>query len=184
MTKLKTIELKDAKPESQELLKTVEKKFGFIPQLMLKLADSPVVLQAYLSLADLMNHSLFSPVEQQAILLAVSVENQCDYCVAAHSLIADKMASMPATHLESLRSGMDLADSKLNELVKFTREIVQNRGVVNADSLDDFFKAGYNNQHVLEVLLGVTMKTLSNYTNHLGHTEVDPAFSLYKWTKK
>ena len=173
----------NAKPESADILSGVEKKFGFIPNLMSVFADSPPALQAYLQLSDLISKSSFNPVEQQAILLAVSYENKCDYCVAAHSMMAAKMAGMPEEKLNAIRTGSAIDDRKINELVQFTKEVVEKRGFVSKDSIRRFQEVGYTNQHILEVILGVAMKTLSNYTNHIAETPLDPAFNEFKWNK-
>ncbi len=184
MANLKITKKENAKPESADLLAGVEKKYGFIPNLMGVFADSPSALQAYLSLSDLVSKSSFTPEEQQALLLAVSYENNCDYCVAAHSMMASKMAGMPSDRLEAIRTGNQVQDKKINELVRFTKSVVSARGNLSKESVVQFQSAGYTNQHVLEVILGVAMKTLSNYTNHIAETPLDPAFADYKWTKK
>lgn len=184
MGSLKLTKKENAKPASADLLAEVEKKFGFIPNLMSVFADSPAALQAYLALSDLVGKSSFSPEEQQAILLATSYENNCDYCMAAHSMVAAKMAGMPIDRLDAIRAGTRISDKKIDQLVKFTKEVVANRGNISKEAISQFQSVGYNNQHILEVVLGVAMKTLSNYTNHIAETPLDPAFSDFKWNKK
>jgi alkylhydroperoxidase family enzyme len=164
MPSLKITNKLDAKPDSAPLLEMVEQKYGFIPNLMSVFADSPSTLQAYLTLSELVGKSAFTPEEQQAILISASIENECEYCVA-------------------IRNGKTIENKKMNELVKFTRLIVSKRGFVDGVSVSNFIDAGYSNQHVLEVILGVTMKTLSNYTNHLAETPLDPAFLDFSWSK-
>ncbi|PIU01022.1 MAG: carboxymuconolactone decarboxylase [Bdellovibrionales bacterium CG10_big_fil_rev_8_21_14_0_10_45_34] len=183
MGNLKLTKKEEAKPQAAEILGSIEKKYGFIPNLMSVLADSPATLQAYVQLSELVSKSAFNPEEQQAILLATSYENGCDYCVAAHSMMSVKMAGMASEKLNAIRSGEPIQDAKLNELVTFTREVVSKRGMVKSESVSRFISAGFTNQHVLEVLLGVAMKTLSNYANHLAETPLDPAFAEFKWKK-
>lgn len=173
----------NVKPASADILLGVEKKFGFVPNLMSVFADSPSALQAYLQLSDLVSKSSFSPEEQQALLLAVSYENGCDYCVAAHSMMASKMVGMSEEKLNAIRTGSVVNDKKIDALVKFTKEVVEKRGFVSQDSIQRFLGVGYTNQHILEVILGVAMKTLSNYTNHIAETPLDPAFAEFKWIK-
>lgn len=184
MGTLPLIEKSSAKPEAVAILDQVEKKYGFVPNLMKVFAGSPLALQAYVSLGELVAKSSFSPEEQQAILLAVSVENGCDYCVAAHSMIAEKMAGMPKDRLDALRDKAIINDKKINELVQFTKEVVAERGFVGKETIKRFLGVGYNEQHVLEVLLCVAMKTLSNYTNHIAETPVDQPFLDYKWNRQ
>jgi len=183
MGNLKLTKKENAKPEAADLLAGVEKKFGFVPNLMSVFADSPTTLQAYLILSELVGKGSFNPEEQQAILLAASYENNCDYCMAAHSLIASKMVGMASDKLNAIRTGTNTSDKKIDQLVKFTKEIVSNRGNVSQEAITQFLSVGYTNQHILEVVLGVTMKTLSNYVNHIAKTPVDENFAAFKWSK-
>ena len=184
MSHLKAIDKSEAKSESATLLAEVEKKFGFVPNLMGVLAHSPEALKAYLTLSELVGKTTFSAEEQQAILLAVSVENQCDYCVAAHSMVATKMAGMPEKHLTAIRDRKSVDNTRLNALVDFTKEVVRTKGFVSEESVNRFFDMGFNSQNLLEILLCVSMKTLSNYTNHIAHTSLDIPFAEFAWGKK
>ncbi|GAB4421563.1 MAG: carboxymuconolactone decarboxylase family protein [Bacteriovoracaceae bacterium] len=166
----------NAQPEAQVLLDQVQKNYGFTPNLMSTFANSPATMKAYLTLGDLMSKTSFTSEEQQAVLLAASVENKCDYCVAAHSMMAVKMAGMSPETLNSLVKGENIANSKIDILVRLTKEIVKSRGFASESIVKDFLNAGYKQQHILEVILGVAMKTLSNYTNHLAETEIDEQF--------
>ena len=183
MSHLKVFKKEEAKAESAALLNEVEKKYGFIPNLMGVLAESPVALKAYLELSNLVGQSSFSPEEQQAILLAVSIDNNCDYCVAAHSMVAAKMAGMSPDRLNSLREGKHLDNKKLDALVEFTRAVVSMRGFAGTKAVSQFLDAGFSKQQLLEVLVCVAMKTLSNYTNHIAETPLDLPFAEFKWSR-
>jgi uncharacterized peroxidase-related enzyme len=157
------------------------KKYGFVPNLHGGLAEAPAALKAYIELTALFDQTSFSPTEQQVILLAISAENHCTYCVAAHSMIAKQMVKADPAIVEALRNGKPLPDSKLEALASFTRAIVKNRGVVCAQTLDKFIAAGFSRAQVLDVVLGVAFKTLSNYTNHIINTPLDTAFQSEAW---
>jgi AhpD family alkylhydroperoxidase len=122
-----------------------------------------------------------SPIEQQAILIAVSVENSCKYCVAAHSAVDKNFAKADQGIVDALRSGGILPNAKLNSLIEFTREVVRARGFVPEEKLALFLQSGYSNDNVLEVIVGVAQKTLSNYTNHLAKISLDEQFASEKW---
>lgn len=108
--------------------------------------------------------------------------NRCTYCVAAHSFIARNMVKLPADTITALRSSDTLPDAKLNALAAFIRAVVRERGwVADSHELKNFFAASYTQQQVLEVVLGVSMKTLSNYINHLTDTPLDAAFADEAW---
>lgn len=182
MKEFSVLSTEEAVQGSRDALGEAKKKYGFVPNLYGVLAHSPSAVKAYISLADLFSHTQFSPTEQQVVLLTASFENGCDYCMAAHSAVA-KMVGVPADVLSALRSGTRLPDVKLERLREFTQKVVQSRGVVSEADLESFFSAGFGQQHVLDVILGVTMKTLSNYTNHIAETPLDPAFQAQRWQK-
>ncbi|MGZ8239756.1 MAG: carboxymuconolactone decarboxylase family protein [Methylobacter sp.] len=166
---------------AQPLLEGSLKKYGFVPNLHGGLAEAPAALQAYIELTALFDKTLLSPAERQVVLLAASVENQCTYCVAAHSMIAKQMVKTDAANVEALRKQQSLPDPKLDALAAFTRAVVKQRGRVCGKTLDNFITAGYSRAQVLEVVLGVAFKTLSNYTNHLIDTPLDSAFQAESW---
>ncbi len=164
------------------ILEAANKGLGFIPNLYAHLAEAPVALEAYKQLGALLEKSSLTPEEQQVVLITVSTENRCEYCVAAHSFIARNMVKVDGARIDALRGQSCLQDAKLNALVAFTRAVVHERGqVVGGQELIDFLGAGYTQQNALEVLLGVAMKTLSNYTNHLTDTPLDAAFAGEVW---
>lgn len=172
----------DTAPDgAEEALQQAEDKFGFVPNLIGHLAEAPNAARAYVTLDRLFGESTLTPVEQQVVLLSVAFENRCRYCVAAHTAGA-RMAEAPEDVIEALRSGRELPDSKLDALSSFTRAVVRDRGWVGEEELSRFLDAGFTRRNVLEVLLGVTQKTLSNYTNHLVDTELDPALGQFAWS--
>lgn len=178
---LPLVERNNAKPEAQDLLLGVEKAFGFTPNLMKVFASSPATLKAYLTLSEIFSKSTLTPTEQQLALLAVSFENACTYCVAAHSMIAKKMAGVDSLDLNALREGKSLPNKKHDSLVRFTKELVKKRGNVSDSDIADFKSAGYGDEQVLELILAASFKTLSNYANHIAKTPIDSAFAEYKW---
>ncbi|MCL5744160.1 MAG: carboxymuconolactone decarboxylase family protein [Acidobacteria bacterium] len=182
MNKIEVLALEQAPEGSRELLTQVKGKFGFVPNFFGILAHAPAALNAYMSLSNLFSGSSLSPVEQQVVLLTVSFENDCHYCMAAHSTGA-RMAGISAEVLSALQSGAPLPEAKLEALHEFTRKMVQSRGWIGDSDLRSFTSAGYGEQQVLEVILGIAMKTLSNYTNHIANPPLDRAFQSQEWRK-
>jgi len=168
----------EAPEGSRPLLRKAEDAFGFAPNLTRVLAGAPTALEAYLTIGGIFDRTSFSPREQQTVLLSVSFENGCGYCVAAHSAIGH-MKGLTPEEVAALRSGNALADPRLEALSRFTRAVVRERGWPSGDEVRAFFSAGFDRGNVLEVLVGVAMKTLSNYTNHLADTPLDGAFAAF-----
>jgi alkylhydroperoxidase family enzyme len=96
-------------------------------------------------------------------------------------MIAKHMIKADAAIVDRLRKRQTLSDHKLEALAAFTRAVVKNRGMVCGSALDQFLTAGYTNAQVLEVVLGVAMKTLSNYTHHIIDVPLDAAFQAEVW---
>jgi uncharacterized peroxidase-related enzyme len=161
---------------SRPLLEKVKKAFGFIPNLFAAFSNSPTLLEGYLGLDATYSRATLSPAERQLVLLTASVVNECAYCTAAHSTVAKGMLKVPAAVVTAVRAGQPVADAKLDALVNLTRELVLGRGHVATATLQSFLNAGYRNDQIGEVLIGVALKTLSNYTHHLSPVEIDSAF--------
>lgn len=170
-----------APDDAQEALRTAKEGFGFVPNLIGIMAEAPTVAKGYLALHENVSASSLSPVEQQIVLLTVSFENGCDYCMAAHSG-GGKQAGMDDATLDALRVGKAIPDARQEALRRFTRAVVRERGWVDDTDVEAFLDAGYERRQLLEVILGVTMKTLSNYVNHIAETPLDAPLSDFAWS--
>jgi uncharacterized peroxidase-related enzyme len=172
---------KQTAPETAKpILDAVEKAYGMTPNLHRKMAESPALLEGYWQLSQVFSSSSLTPIEQQVVLIAASVINNCTYCVAAHSVLAD-MVDTPAEVTEALRTGDVIPDTRLQALRKFSQSVVITRGWVHESEVDVLLAEGFTREQVLDVILGVGLKTLSNYTNHLVTTELDTAFQGRSW---
>ncbi len=178
-----TVHTVDTAPAAaRETLAGAKKAFGFVPNLLAVMAEAPALLAAYRSLSDLFDQTSFNPSERQVVLLAASYENDCGYCVAAHSAIAG-MQKVPAEVIQAIRAGKRIADAKLEALRRFTAVVVASRGWPEEAEMAAFLATGYSRAQVLEVVLGVGMKTLSNYSNHIAEIPLDQAFAPTAWVK-
>ena len=139
-------------------------------------ANSAVLLEGYLGLEGAFDKGTLTPVERSFVLLAASVENNCSYCTAAHSTVLKAFLHVPSEVVSAVRSNLPLTDPKLNSLATLTREIVSKRGHVEAQTIENFLAAGSRKEQILEVLIGVALKTMSNYLDHISPTDLDQAF--------
>ena len=168
--------VESAPEKSRAILQNVGKKFGFIPNLLATFANNSSLLEGYLALEGVLEKGSFTPIERQLILLAASVQNSCRYCTAAHGTILKGSLHVPPDVVSAVRSNLPLPDPKLNALVTLTKEIVSERGHVRAQTIETFLSAGYAKEQILEVLIGVALKTMSNYADHISPNELDAAF--------
>lgn len=156
------------------------KKFGMVPNLIRTMCTSPQLAEAYLTLSALFEQTSLSVADRHVILLTVSGRHDCRYCMAAHSVTAD-MNQVPAEVTDALRDNRPLPDERLEALRRFTLAMVEQRGWTRPEQVDAFLAADFTPQQALEVVLGVGLKTLSNYTNHIAGTPLDDAFAGRAW---
>ena len=157
--------------KTQELLKAVEKKMGMVPNMISTMANSPAVVKAYLGFAQAMAGSSLSPALQQRISLAVSEADQCNYCLSAHSFLGSK-AGLSDSDLLDARHGM-ASDDKTNGAVVFARKIVDNRGHVSDEDVEEVRRAGYTDGEIAEIIANVALTIFTNYFNNIVGTKVD-----------
>ena len=160
---------------SKPLLENIQKSLAFIPNLMATFANNPIVLQGYLALECVFERGSFTPTERQIILLATSVENDCSYCTAAHSTIAQSFLHTSSDVVAAVLNGQPVPDARLNALVALVTEVVRERGNVKDKTLEKFIAVGYKKEQVMELLLGIALKTISNYLDHICLTTIDQA---------
>jgi alkylhydroperoxidase family enzyme len=176
-----TIHTVDTAPEgSKAMLEGAKKQMGMVPNLFGVLAESPSTLQAYQQLHQAFLDTSFNPEELTVVWQTINVEHECGYCVPAHTGIAHSMKVDPAL-TEALRNKAAMPNAKLQALQDATLSIVRNRGNISEAELVAFYAAGYGQQQVLEIILGLSQKVISNYTNHVAKTPVDDAFKKFTW---
>lgn len=174
--------IETAPAAAKDILASAKKSLGFVPNLFGVMAEAPALLNAYTTLSGIFDQTSLDATERQVVLLATSYENNCSYCIAAHSIIAG-MQKVPVDVISALRDGRPIADPKLESLRHFTIAVVKSRGWPSEVDTQAFLSAGYGRQQVLEVVLGIGMKTLSNYANHVAGTPLDQLFAPAAWTK-
>jgi len=183
MSTLKVHTIESAPQESKSSLEASVKSFGMLPNLHGVLAGSPGTLEGYKTLHSLFANSSFNEEELTVVWQTLNVEHECHYCVPAHTGIAHMMKVAPEL-TEALRNGEAMPNEKLQALHETTLSIVRNRGRISDAELEKFYAAGYGERQVLEIILGIAQKTISNYTNHIANTAIDEPFQKFEWSKK
>ena len=174
--------LDNADRTARPLLEKAQANLGFVPNMYESMAIAPGVLDTYLhGYALFRNDSGFSPPEQEVVFLAISRENGCDYCMGAHSMLAEKASKVPGDVLTAMREDQPIPDPRLAALDKFTRIMFRTRGLPGKADVEAFLHAGFEEQHILQIILALAVKTLSNYSNHITHPELDDVFSDFAW---
>ena len=182
MKELTLHNLATAPEASKPLLEDSNKAFGMIPNLHAVMAESPGLLEGYKMLHGLFQNSAFDADELTVVWQTINVEHECHYCVPAHTYIANSMKVDPAL-TEALRNRAPMPNEKLQTLHDTTLAIVRNRGRLSEAEKETFYAAGYGTRQLLDIILGLSQKVMSNYVNHIAETPVDAPFEQFAWEK-
>jgi alkylhydroperoxidase family enzyme len=182
MSNFELYNLETAPEASKPLLENSVKGFGMVPNLHAVMAESPGLLEAYQTLHGLALNASFNNEELTVVWQTVNVEHVCHYCVPAHTAIANMM-NVDIAITEALRNQTPLKSTKLETLRDTTLLMIRNRGVIEQGDIDTFYAAGFSKQNLLDIVLILAQKIMSNFTNHLADTPVDEPFKEFTWNK-
>ena len=173
MSRLHTITESDATGITAQLFSAIKGSMGKVPNAYLTIGgNSPDVLGQMLQLNAALHKGSLSARELEAINLAVSEESGCDYCLAAHTLMAKKAGYTDEQTLE-LREARFSGDARIDALVQFVQYLVSTRGTVSADRVASFREAGFSDQQVVETIGAVSAILFTNMVNRVNDTVVD-----------
>jgi len=155
---------------NQAIFDNLQKGLGFVPNLYAYYAKNETALGDYLALQN--RKSTLKAKEREVINLVTSQINGCKYCQSAHTTLG-KMNGFTEDQVIELRKGSASFDSKLDALVKFTASVVENKGNATQESKDTFFEVGYTEANLIDVIIVVGDKVISNYIHNLTGFPID-----------
>lgn len=170
MTKFTVPTRGEVSENNQAIFNNLQKDLGFVPNLYAYYAKNETALADYLALQN--RKSTLKAKEREAINLVTSQINGCAYCLAAHTALG-KMNGFTDGQIIELRKGSALFDKQLDALAKFAASIVSNKGKASEESKQAFFGAGYTEANMIDVVIVIGDKTISNYLHNLTGFEVD-----------
>ena len=171
MPRLKTVEPSDAGPEVASMYQQIEQKIGMVPNILKGMANSPAVLQAYMSFSGALQEASLSSAEHEVVYLNTSEANRCHYCVSAHSTLATSIG-LSADEVVNIRRG-EPSDPKHRALARFTRRMMETKGFVEDADLEAVRDAGYGDQQIAEAIAVIALATFTNLFNHVNETQLD-----------
>lgn len=176
-----TLHTVETAPEkSKSILEQSQKTNGMLPNLHAVMAEAPGLLEGYQVLHKLFMDSSFDAEELTVVWQTINVEHNCTYCVPAHTAIAHSM-KVSNNLIEALRNREAMPTEKLQVLHETTLAMVRERGIVSDDVVQKFYAAGYGQRQLLEIILCLSQKVMSNYTNHVAETPLDETFKKFAW---
>jgi uncharacterized peroxidase-related enzyme len=155
---------------NQAIFDTLQSKLGFVPNLYATFAHSETALGSYLQLQSI--KTSLNLKEREVINLVVSQVNECHYCLAAHTALG-KMAGFSNAQIIDLRKGRAPFDAKLDALAQLVRSIASNRGKADAAALERFFSAGYTQGNLVDAIVVIGDKIITNYLHSTTQVPVD-----------
>lgn len=179
MARMQPIQPDQAEGKLKDLVGQVKKKMGRVPNVLKVMANSQVALGAYLGLSEAVAESVIPLKIREQVALALAQQNECHYCIAAHSAIG-KMAGLKDEEILDARSGKTM-DPKAQVVVDLAKAIVKTSGCVKDEQLEAMRKAGYGDREIAEVVSMVVLNLYTNLFNHVADTEIDfPAVPAFK----
>ncbi|MFD5465718.1 carboxymuconolactone decarboxylase family protein [Kitasatospora sp. NPDC127059] len=154
-----------------ELLERVQKQLGRVPNLYASMAEAPAALEGYLAMRDQLGRGVLRARMREQLALLVAQENDCTYCVSAHSLRGSTMG-LSDEELLATRDASD-TDPHAQALLALARELIRTRGQIGDETRALISAAGVTDAEAGEVVAHVALNTLSNYFNHLARPELD-----------
>jgi len=171
MSRIAPVDSNSADAATAELLSDVKKKLGGVPNIIATMANSPAVAKAYLGFSQALAGGSLPARLREQIALVVGETNRCDYCVAAHTQLG-KGAGL--TEDETLRARRaNPADDQERVALEFARQVVEQRGYVSDEAVEQLREAGYTDGEIAELVANVALNIFTNYFNHVAETEVD-----------
>jgi AhpD family alkylhydroperoxidase len=170
---MKTISVptrEEVSPANQGLFDNLAKAIGKVPNLYAVYAHSENALGTYLGLSNA--KTSLRAKEKEVVNLVVSQVNGCDYCLAAHTAISKMQGFTDEQILEIRRTSISF-DTKLDALAKLAKSITENKGHADAQLLENFYAAGYNEGSLIDVVIVVGDKTITNYIYALTNVPID-----------
>ena len=182
MTEFEIHTAQSAPDRSKTLLEQTKAAFGVVPNLHAVMAEAPGLLEGYLVLHRLFLESSFTDEEKTVVWQSINVEHDCHYCVPSHTGIAKRMG-VDVSVSDALRNETPLPTPRLEALRRFTLQMVRERGSAGDRQVEAFLAAGFTSRQVLEVVLAISQKVMSNYTNKLANTPIEPYFEQFAWQR-
>jgi uncharacterized peroxidase-related enzyme len=172
MRRLTALNPEEVTGKTKDLFNAVQAKLGVVPNMMRTMGNSPAVLEGYLNLSGALSHGKLSAKTGELIALAVSESNSCDYCLAAHTFIGEKLVKADPEVLHNARTG-NSADEKTAGILQFAKTLISKNGLVNDQDVAAVRNAGASDAEISEIIAHVGLNVFTNYFNNTANTEID-----------
>lgn len=157
-------------PANQAIFDQLQTSLTFVPNLFATFALSETALGTYLALQNA--KSSINGKAREVVNLVVSQVNDCEYCLAAHTMLG-KMVGFSDAQIIEIRQGRASFDAKLDALAVFVRETALKRGHTDEATTQVFRNAGWSEANLVDVIMAIGDKIISNYLHSVTKVPVD-----------
>jgi uncharacterized peroxidase-related enzyme len=171
MSRINPIAPEKAEAAVKPLFESISKKLGRIPNVFQTMGHSAAVLDGYLKLSESIDKTSLSPRLREQIALAVSEANQCQYCLSAHSAIANSLGIKIDEIVKSRKA--ESADVKTNAILSFSKKVAEKRGQISDEEVKQLKNAGVTDKEIVEIIFVITISLFTNYFNHIADPKID-----------
>lgn len=171
MPRLDIVTKENATGKQKELLESIEKAKGRVPNILASMAQSPVVLEFYLQSSAILANCKLDAKTREAIALACASANSCDYCSAAHTAIGKGVGMSKDQISSALKAESD--DSKIAAILTFTKKVVEQNAEMSDGDVEALTSAGVSQEELTELIAVIGINMFTNYFNHINQTVVD-----------
>lgn len=172
--------IESAPEKSRPSLEALHSAFGIIPNIVGAMATSSVLIDSLVGLFGKVHGGSYSEDQIQIVLLTNAVTNACAWAVAFHSSLALK-AGIEAADVDAIRERRTPRNAKNAALSTLARTLIEKRGHLNDQDVSAFLGAGFDEDHLLEVIAIVAASTIANYTGNVTNPPLEEAFQAYRW---
>ncbi len=171
MNRINVVNVAEANAEQEVLFSAINEQLGIVPNFLKVFANSPAALTAFLGLFSIANEGSLDTLTKERIALAVAQQNECQYCVSAHTAIGSD-AGLSGAEIQANRAGTS-QDAKAAVAVKFAKALVEHNGEVTNTELIDIRNAGYSETDIVEIITHVGMNIMTNILGKVSRVEID-----------
>jgi uncharacterized peroxidase-related enzyme len=172
MNSLPLISPEHAEGQVADLLDAVRKGLGVTPNMTRAMANSPAVLRGYLDFGEALAHGRLRPAVREQIALAVAQANGCEYCLSAHSYLAEHAARLDAETIAAARAG-DSEDPHTAAILRLARAVNDGRGSLADGELAAARAAGLSDEEIAETFGQVALNVFTNFFNKAAQVDID-----------
>ena len=182
MTNFPVHSIESAPEGSKPALKQLQSAFGMIPNLIGAMSTSPILTNSLVGLFGNVHGGSFTEAQIQTVLLTDAVTNASTWAVAFHTALALKEGIDPAD-VEAIREGRPPKDAQLAALSTLAKTMIEKRGRLDDEEVEQFISAGFGKELVLEVIAIVAASTITNYTASITKPPLETPFQAHAWAR-